>query len=194
MVAAVELVDLAASATSLIATAVILVNNLRGNDAEPWLIGPSGTLQGYKFAMLMVGVLGVTSVSGEYGTGMIRSTFAAVPKRWPVLVAKTVVTSVVVMVSSAVANLVALPGGSGRARRAGELPERPGSGAGRRRHRGPDDPYRAAQATTSGLADGAVAECDEAIREAEQQAGVAVRTMQGRDSQPHRSCSGVVRP
>lgn len=57
--------------------------------------------------MLMVGVLGVTSVSGEYGTGMIRSTFAAVPKRWPVLVAKTVVTSVVVMVSSAVANLVA---------------------------------------------------------------------------------------
>lgn len=171
---------------------MILANNLRGNDAEPWLIGPSGTLQGYKFAMLMVGVLGVTSVSGEYGTGMIRSTFAAVPKRWPVLVAKTVVTSVVVMVSSAVANPVALPGGCSASR--GTPPERPGSGAGRRRHRGPDDPYRAAQATTSGLADGAVAECDEAIREAEQQAGVAVRTMQGRDSQPHRSCSGVVRP
>jgi len=38
--------------------------------------------------MLLIGVLGVLFVTGEYGTGMIRSTMAAVPRRVPVLVAK----------------------------------------------------------------------------------------------------------
>ena len=38
-----------------------------------------------------MGALGVLVVSGEYSTGMIRATLAAVPKRLPVLVAKAVV-------------------------------------------------------------------------------------------------------
>ncbi len=49
---------------------------------------PSGGLQGFNLAMLLIGVLGVLFVTGEYGTGMIRSTMAAVPRRVPVLVAK----------------------------------------------------------------------------------------------------------
>jgi hypothetical protein len=43
---------------------------------------------GYRFAMLAVGVLGVLVISGEYATGMIRSSFMAVPRRLPVLWAK----------------------------------------------------------------------------------------------------------
>jgi ABC-type transport system involved in multi-copper enzyme maturation permease subunit len=40
---------------------------------------------------LLLGALGVLFVSGEYSTGMIRSTLAAVPKRIPVLWAKLIV-------------------------------------------------------------------------------------------------------
>lgn len=39
-------------------------------------------------AQLIVGVLGVTTVTAEYSTGMIRATMAAVPARMPVLLAK----------------------------------------------------------------------------------------------------------
>jgi hypothetical protein len=35
-------------------------------------------------------VLGVLLVTGEYATGMVRATFAAVPRRLPVLWAKAV--------------------------------------------------------------------------------------------------------
>lgn len=52
---------------------------------------PSGGLQGYLLAMLIVGVLGVLFVTAEYGTGMIRSTLGAVPERGRVLLAKTLV-------------------------------------------------------------------------------------------------------
>ena len=46
------------------------------------------TLMGVNLAQLAIGVVGVLAVTGEYSTGMIRSTFAAVPKRLPVLWAK----------------------------------------------------------------------------------------------------------
>ncbi|RRR98414.1 ABC transporter permease [Glycomyces terrestris] len=59
-------------------------------------------LMGLSFASMVVGVLGVLLSAGEYSTGMIRSTLAAVPKRLPVLWAKTLVAFAVV---SAVATL-----------------------------------------------------------------------------------------
>ena len=43
------------------------------------------SLIGVTIAQLAIGVLGVLVISGEYSTGMIRSTFAAVPRRLPVL-------------------------------------------------------------------------------------------------------------
>ncbi|HEY6888793.1 MAG TPA: ABC transporter permease subunit [Solirubrobacter sp.] len=43
---------------------------------------------GYHLAMLAIGVLGVLVISGEYSTGMIRSSMMAVPRRLPVLIAK----------------------------------------------------------------------------------------------------------
>ena len=43
------------------------------------------------FVALVVGVLGVLSIGGEYATLQIRSSDAAVPARWPVPVAKGVV-------------------------------------------------------------------------------------------------------
>jgi ABC-2 type transport system permease protein len=44
-----------------------------------------------QFTMLLAGILGVISVTGEYSTGMIRSTLTANPRRGSVLVAKAAV-------------------------------------------------------------------------------------------------------
>src|SRR5229473_3532244 len=48
----------------------------------------STSLSGMMFAQLAIGVLGVLLISGEYSTGMIRSSLTAVPRRLPVLWAK----------------------------------------------------------------------------------------------------------
>jgi ABC-2 type transport system permease protein len=62
------------------------------------------SLAGYHFAQLAIGVLGVLVVTGEYTTGMIRTSFMAVPKRLPVFWAKLVVfgsVTFVLMLTSA---------------------------------------------------------------------------------------------
>ena len=46
-------------------------------------------LAGVNVSQLAVAVLGVLVITGEYSTGMIRASFTAVPKRLPVLWAKT---------------------------------------------------------------------------------------------------------
>ena len=46
---------------------------------------------GWHLAQLGIGVLGVLIISGEYSTGMIRSSLMAVPRRLPVLAAKILV-------------------------------------------------------------------------------------------------------
>ena len=51
---------------------------------------------GYQLGQLAVAVLGVLTITGEYSTGMIRSSFAAVPRRTPVLAAKALVLALVV--------------------------------------------------------------------------------------------------
>ena len=58
---------------------------------------------GYQLGQLAVAVLGVLTIAGEYSTGMIRSSFAAVPRRLPTLWAKGVVLSLVVGAVSLVA-------------------------------------------------------------------------------------------
>ena len=52
-------------------------------------------LAGVNVAQLAIAVLGVLVITGEYSTGMIRSTLLAVPKRLPVLWAKLGVYAVV---------------------------------------------------------------------------------------------------
>jgi ABC-2 type transport system permease protein len=61
----------------------------------------------------VIAVLGVLSITGEYSTGMIRSSLTAVPRRHPVLAAKALVLScalaVVTIASTALSVLVTLP-------------------------------------------------------------------------------------
>jgi ABC-2 type transport system permease protein len=65
---------------------------------------------GYHLAQLAIGVLGVLVISGEYSTGMIRSSFMAVPRRLPVLWAKVAVFAAVTFVLMAASALVSFFG------------------------------------------------------------------------------------
>jgi hypothetical protein len=65
------------------------------------------SLRGYFLAQMAIGVLGVLSVTGEYSTGMIRASLSAVPKRLPVLWAKTLVFGAVAWVVTTVSALAA---------------------------------------------------------------------------------------
>jgi len=51
------------------------------------------SLSGMQLAQIVVGILGVLAITSEFANGMIRATFAAVPKRLPVLWAKAIVVA-----------------------------------------------------------------------------------------------------
>jgi ABC-2 type transport system permease protein len=65
---------------------------------------------GYHLAQLAIGVLGVLVISGEYSTGMIRSSFMAAPRRLPVLWAKIGVFAAVTFGLMLVATLISFFG------------------------------------------------------------------------------------
>ncbi|MDT0401239.1 ABC transporter permease subunit [Streptomyces edwardsiae] len=65
-------------------------------------------LTGVTVGQAVVAVFAVLAVSGEYGTGMIRTTFTAVPNRLTVLTAKATVLTTVVLASGTVAVLASL--------------------------------------------------------------------------------------
>jgi ABC-type transport system involved in multi-copper enzyme maturation permease subunit len=64
------------------------------------------SLSGMMFAVVAIGVLGVLMISGEYSTGMIRSSLTAVPRRLPVLWGKLAVFAGVIFSISLVASLI----------------------------------------------------------------------------------------
>jgi len=76
-------------------------------------IGVTVITLGVNFTSLVVAVLGVLIISGEYSTGMIRGTFTADPRRFGALFAKTLVlaitTFVVTVVSTWIAAIAAHP-------------------------------------------------------------------------------------
>jgi ABC-2 type transport system permease protein len=63
------------------------------------------SLTGILFGQAIVAILAVQPVCGEYGSGMIRVTLAAMPRRCTVLAAKTAVSTGLVLAVSAVAVL-----------------------------------------------------------------------------------------
>ena len=76
--------------------------------ADKAVFDPLATsLLGVRFGVLAIGVLGVLLITGEYTTGMIRSTMTAVPKRLPVLWAKAAVYALVAFAISTPAALIA---------------------------------------------------------------------------------------
>jgi ABC-2 type transport system permease protein len=96
----------------------LLASSLYGDGTDPG--GPPGneptdpisaSFTGTNFALLAFGALGVLFTAGEYSTGMIRSSMAAVPKRLPVLWAKAAVFAAVVFVVALAASAVVFTAG-----------------------------------------------------------------------------------
>ena len=104
---------LAGAVIGMMAIALIVAYNTRhlSSNLQPDDLVPSATLQGRYLAQLLIGALGVLFVSGEFSTGMIRSTFAAVPKRLPVLAAKTLVFLAVTAISMVLVSVAAFLAG-----------------------------------------------------------------------------------
>lgn len=69
------------------------------------------SLSGIAFGQAVVAVLAVSAVGGEYGTGMIRVTLAAIPRRSTVLAAKAAVIGALVLVAGSTAVLVSVLAG-----------------------------------------------------------------------------------
>jgi ABC-2 type transport system permease protein len=69
------------------------------------------SLTGIMLGQTVVAILAVLTIGGEYGTGMIRVTLTAVPRRSAVLAAKAVVLTGVVLVTGTVAVLGSLLAG-----------------------------------------------------------------------------------
>jgi ABC-2 type transport system permease protein len=61
------------------------------------------SLTGIEVGQAVVAVLAVLVISGEYSTGMIRTTFTAMPRRWTVLAAKAAVLTGLVLAAAVVA-------------------------------------------------------------------------------------------
>ena len=73
---------------------------------------PRSACPAIQLAQIAVGVLGAMLITSEYSSGMIRSTFAAVPRRLPVLWGKAAVALAAVFAASVPAVLVAFFAGS----------------------------------------------------------------------------------
>jgi len=78
------------------------------------------SLAGLAFAPLAIGIAGVLVMSGEYGSGLIRSTLAAVPRRRLLLAAKAAVLAAVALALGEVTVFAAF--GAGQAVLAGRAP------------------------------------------------------------------------
>jgi ABC-2 type transport system permease protein len=99
---------LGAAVVGMVAFGAIIAFNTRSTAGlDPEDVVASGPLQGYYLGQLLMGALGVLVVSGEYSSGMIRASLAAVPRRLPVLIGKAVVFTVVVGVSMVAASVAA---------------------------------------------------------------------------------------
>ncbi|MGY1716647.1 ABC transporter permease subunit [Geodermatophilus sp. SYSU D01106] len=104
----VSMVALGAGLTTLVC-ALIAPDLAAGTENEP--VGAFITW-GLLFAQVTAVVLGALAVTSEYGTGMIRATLAATPRRGTVLVAKAVVLSAVLFVAGVVTATLGWLGGN----------------------------------------------------------------------------------
>jgi ABC-2 type transport system permease protein len=80
------------------------------------------SLTGIYLGQAVVAIVAVSAVSGEYGTGMIRLTLAATPRRWQVLAAKAAVVGAATLVTGAVAVLASVLAGGALLARHGIAP------------------------------------------------------------------------
>ncbi len=99
--------SLAVMTVAVIGICVLATTVGTGNPGEHVADPTRRSLTGLFLGQLAIGVLGVMVISAEYGTGSIRSTFAAMPRRPVVLTAKVAVFGLVAIVVGQVLSIAA---------------------------------------------------------------------------------------
>jgi ABC-2 type transport system permease protein len=90
------------------AMAVVIGLNTRNPAGDP----TNNVLAGIVPGLLLTGVLGVLVMTGEYASGMIRATLAAVPRRKLVLAAKAAVFGIVALAAGEAAAFISFAAGA----------------------------------------------------------------------------------
>src|SRR5215469_6564694 len=85
-----------------VALGVVAGFNTRSATGDP----TSNVLAGTAFGQVVTGVLGVLTMTGEYSSGLIRATLAAVPRRPLVLWAKALVFGALTLVAGEITAFV----------------------------------------------------------------------------------------
>ena len=109
----IKLLSLRSSWWSLAVTAAISIGMsvlvaLASPDFGPEFSAVQVMIMPMQFTMLVAGILGAISITGEYSTGMIRSTFTAEPRRGAVLVAKALAVAAVMALTVSVIFAIAV--------------------------------------------------------------------------------------
>lgn len=94
---------LAITVLAMVGFSLLLAASMSLSGDVPGEIGADIAVLGYNLGQLSIAVLGCLVITGEYATGMIRSSLTAVPTRLPVLAAKAVVLAVTTFVAGVVA-------------------------------------------------------------------------------------------
>ncbi len=87
-----------------------LFSSLAGSGTGPDRLSQDAlslSLGGFNLSQIIIAILGVSLVAGEYQTGLIRTWFGAAPQRLRVLAAKTIVYGALVFVAAFVAAVLA---------------------------------------------------------------------------------------
>jgi ABC-2 type transport system permease protein len=87
---------------SLLVAVITSVNWSTVSDSTKATLDMSQVEAGVNFGILVIGVLGVLVVSTEYGTGMMRTSLTAFPRRGTLFVAKATVLALLVLVAGPV--------------------------------------------------------------------------------------------
>ena len=98
---------LAGGMAATVALGVVAGYNTRNAAGDP----TSNVLAGVALGQVITGVLGVLAMTSEYSSGLIRMTFAAVPRRPLVLAAKAFVFGSVCLVAGEIATFASFLGG-----------------------------------------------------------------------------------
>jgi len=93
---------------ALLSVGISLLMALASGDFGPGFPPIMAIVAPIQFTMLVAGILGAIAVTGEYSTGMIRSSLTTVPQRGAVLAAKALVMGLFLAVASAVIFAIAV--------------------------------------------------------------------------------------
>jgi ABC-2 type transport system permease protein len=105
--------SLAVTAVLSIGISLLIAGVSTSIPAAAGFLSVNAIVRPMQFTMLVAGILGAIVITGEYSTGMIRSTLTAEPRRGAVVAAKAVVVAVLLAITTiviyAVAILVTMP-------------------------------------------------------------------------------------